>query len=211
MKNLAILFSTLALVGVLALFGLRLSEGRPAADKAADKRESGVSAARIAYVNIDTLEARYEYLKIKKRDFEDRKKGMSDELERSQRQFQQDYLAAERKANAGTMTQAEAESTSKRLLQMKQSLESREAALTEKLMAEQDEFNKDLQKRVDEFLNEYNKDKQYDYILSHSKAIGFIMLANDQLDITEDVVRGMNELYKKEAAKGNKDTKKQNK
>ncbi|HEY9176871.1 MAG TPA: OmpH family outer membrane protein [Flavipsychrobacter sp.] len=212
MKNLAILFSTLALVGVLALFGLRLAERAPASDKAAvNNQDQTISAARIAYVNIDTLEAQYEYLKTKRKDFEERKKGMSDELERSQRQFQQDYLAAERKAQAGTLTQAEYESTSKRLLQMKQSLEAREATLTEKLLAEQDEFNKDLQRRLDEFLKDYNKDKHYDYILSHSKALGFIMLANDQLDITADVVAGMNELYKDEASKENKEAKKKNK
>lgn len=212
MKNLSVLMSTLALIGVIALAGLRMTEKKPAADKAGgDKGQSEISAVRIAYVNIDTLESQYEYLKTKRKDFEERKKGMSAELERSQRQFQQDYLAAERKAQAGTLTQAEYESTSKRLMQMKQSLESREAALTEKLLAEQDEFNKDLQKRLDEFLKEYNKDKHYDYILSHSKAVGFIMLANDQLDITQDVVTGMNELYKKEADKETKDTKKKNK
>ncbi len=212
MKNLAILFSTLALVGVLALFGLRLAERKPESKTAATvNSEQTDTRGRIAHVNIDTLESQYEYLKTKKKDFEERKKGMSEELERSQRQFQQDYVAAERKANAGALSQAELESTSKRLMQMKQSLESREAALTEKLLAEQDEFNKDLQKRLDEFLKEYNKDKHFDYILSHSRAIGFIMLANDQLDITEDVVKGMNELYKKEAAKDNKDTKKKNK
>jgi len=212
MKNLSVLMSTLALIGVIALAGLRMTEKKPATDKAGgDKAQGEISAVRIAYVNIDTLESQYEYLKTKRKDFEERKKGMSAELERSQRQFQQDYLAAERKAQAGTLTQAEYESTSKRLMQMKQSLESREAALTEKLLAEQDEFNKDLQKRLDEFLKEYNKDKHYDYILSHSKAVGFIMLANDQLDITQDVVTGMNELYKKEAGNETKDTKKKNK
>lgn len=211
MKNLSVLMSTLALIGVIALAGLRMTEKKPADDKTGDKAQSEMSAVRIAHVNIDTLESQYEYLKTKRKDFEERKKGMSDELERSQRQFQQDYIAAERKASAGTLTQTELESTSKRLMQMKQSLESREAALTEKLLAEQDEFNKDLQKRLDEFLKEYNKDKHYDYILSHSKAIGFIMLANDQLDITQDVVTGMNELYKKEADKEAKDIKKKNK
>ena len=85
------------------------------------------------------------------------------------------------------------------------------ATLTEKLLAEQDEFNKDLQKKLDDFLAEYNQDKNYDYILSYSKALGFIMLANDQLDITDDVVAGMNELYKQEAGKDNKEAKKKNK
>ena len=212
MKNLAILFSTLALVGVLALFGLRLAEKQPESQTTKTiNNEPAETRGRIAYVNIDTLEANYDYLKNKKKDFEERKKSMSDELARSQKQFQQDYLAAERKAQAGALTQAEYESTGKRLQQMKQSLEAREATLTEKLLAEQDEFNKDLQKKLDDFLAEYNKDKNYDYILSYSKALGFIMLANDQLDITDDVVAGMNELYKQEAGKDNKEAKKKNK
>lgn len=212
MKNLATLFSTLALVGVLALFALRMSESK--SGKTTDSANSGAAIAtqgRIAYVNIDTLEANYEYLKNKKADFEERKKGMSSELERSQKQFQQDYISAERKAQAGTLTQAEYESTAKRLQQMKQSLEAREAALTEKLLAEQDEFNKDLQKRLDSYLADYNKDKQYDYIFSYSRSVGLIMLVNEQLEITDEVVAGMNELYAKESAKENKEAKKKNK
>lgn len=212
MKNLSVLLSALALIGVIALFGLRMSENKTTGSKkVVNKEQLSDTKGRIAYVNIDTLEAQYEYLKSKKADFEERKKSMSGELERSQKQFQQDYVAAERKAQAGTLTEAEYETTAKRLQQMKQSLEAREAALTEQLMKEQDEFNKDLQKRLDAFLEEYNQDKNFDYILSYSKALGFIMLANDQLDITADVVTGMNELYKKEGPKENKEDKKKNK
>ena len=212
MKNLSIFLSSLALVGVLVLLGLRMSENRKRdTTSVASKEQLTDTKGRIAYVNIDTLEANYEYLKNKKKDFEERKKSMSSELENSQRQFQQDYVSAERKAQAGTLTQAEYETIAKRLQQMKQSLEAREAALTEKLLAEQDKFNKDLQKRLDEFLAVYNEDKNFDYILSYSKALGFIMLANDQLDITADVVAGMNESYKKEAVTENKEAKKKNK
>lgn len=212
MKNLATLFSTLALVGVLALFALRMSEtkGGTTTNNVNDGAEVATQG-RIAYVNIDTLEANYDYLKNKKAEFEERKKGMSSELERSQKQFQRDYESAERKAQAGTLTQAEYESTAKRLQQMKQSLEAREAVLTEKLLAEQDEFNRDLQKRLDSYLADYNKDKHYDYIFSYSRAVGLIMLVNEQLEITDEVVAGMNELYAKESAKDNKEAKKKNK
>lgn len=213
MKNLSILFSSLALIGVIALFGLKMSDdknGSASTEKNVGEHASGMTG-RIAYVNIDTLEANYDYLKSKKKDFEARKKSMSNELERSQKQFQQDYISADRKLQAGTMTKAEYESTSKRLQQMKQSLEAREAALTEKLLAEQDEFNKNLQQRLDDFLHEFNKDKHYDYILSYSKALGSIMLANDQLDITEDVVAGMNKEYREEMEKEGKNGKKKNK
>lgn len=210
MKNLATLFSSLALIGVIALFIMQLSDkkGVDTKEKSADNTTAAVDTkGRIAYVNIDTLEAKYEFLKKKKVEVEKRKKGMTDELERSQQKFQQDYMAMARKAQAGTLTQAEGESAEKRLQQMKQSLEAREASLTEQLLKEQDEFNKELQKRLDDFLEDYNKDKNFDYILSYSKALGLIMLANDQLDITNDVVDGMNKLYEQESSKEGKEEK----
>lgn len=212
MKNLSVLMSTLALIGVIALASLRMTEKKPApATSVAINENTTGTTGRIAYINIDTLKEKYELYKIKKSEFEEKEKAMTSELQRSGQKFQQDLLAAQRKADAGTLTQAEYDATTQRLQQMKQSLETREAALTEKLLAEQDEFNKNVQKRLDDFLKEYNKDKGYDYVLSYSKSLGFIMLTNDQLDITEDVVNGMNELYKKEADKETKDTKKKNK
>lgn len=212
MKNLAILFSTLALVGVIALFGLRLSDNASKPEeKKAVKEQVTDTKGRIAYINIDTLQEQYEYYATEKKKFEERQAAMTKELESSGLKFQQDLVAAQRKAEANAMTQAEYESTAKKLQQMKQSLEAREATLTEKLLKEQDEFNQDLQKRLDEFLADYNKDKQFDYILSYSKSVPIIMLGNEQLDITEDVVAGMNERYKKEPAKDNKDEKKKNK
>lgn len=212
MKNLSVVLSALALVGVIILFGMKMSDKKTGTTPTqTEKKELTSTEGRIAHVNIDTLEANYEYLKTKRADFEARKEGMSKELERSQKQFEQDYMAAQRKVEARTMTEAEYQTTAKRLQQMEQSLKAREASLTEKLLKEQDDFNKDLQGRLDKFLTEYNKDKGYDYILSHSKAVGFIMLSNDQLDITTDVIKGMNEEYKKEGGATAKEENKKNK
>ena len=188
------------------------SEKKPAPATGSVNSENATgTSGRIAYVNIDTLKEKYVLYKSKKAELENKEKAMTSELQRSGQKFQQDLLAAERKAQAGTLTQAEYEATAQRLQQMKQSLETREAALTEQLLAEQEEFNKDLQQRLDDFLKEYNKDKGYDYILSYSKTLGFIMLADEQLDITADVIAGMNALYEKESAKENKEAKKKNK
>ena len=99
------------------------------------------------------------------------------------------------------ITQAEGEAAQKRLMQMKQSLETRKQALTEQLMKEQETFNKDLKTRLDAYLEEYNKTKHYDYILSYSASGSSILYANKQLDITKDVVAGMNASAKSDANK----------
>lgn len=195
MKNVPIIFSSLALVGVLVLLGMQMSGNKKGNGSTGHlSSESGAGGnSRIAYVDIDTLEANYTYLKTKKEEFTRRQSSMKAELQNSAEQMQRDYANVQRKAQAGTLTQAEYQSAEKRLGQMQQSLQTREAALTEQLLKEQDEFNRELQTRLDKFLEEYNSDKRFDYILSYSKS-GSILYADKSLNITNEVIEGMNKL-----------------
>ncbi|MBL7682601.1 MAG: OmpH family outer membrane protein [Flavipsychrobacter sp.] len=204
MKNLSTILSILALAGVAALFFMKKDGGKPANTSTAAAGEA--IATKIAYVNIDTLESQYEYLKDQRKKFEVRQEGMKAELQRSAQQLQNDYAAAQRKAQAGTMTEAEQQSIGKRLMQMEQSLKTREEALTVQLMKEQEEFNKKLQAQLDKIIGDFNKDGRYDYILSYTKS-GSIMYANKALDITADIVKAMNDDAKNMTA----DTEKKNK
>lgn len=194
----------MALAGITVLFANCTNGTNTTNDKsgAASSQNGGNT---IAYVNIDSLEANYEYLKSEKLKFEQRQEGMKAELERSAMQMRNDYAAYQRKIQAGTISQAEAQATEKRLMQMQESLKTRDEALQVQLMKEQEEFNQKLQEQLDKVLADYNKDKKYDYILSYSKG-GSIMYANKSLDITKDVIKAMNE-----DAKNLKSTEKENK
>lgn len=199
MKNASVVLSSLALLGVIVLFIMKFSgSGAKMPSQKAGGNTAGT--ANIAYVNIDTFEANYEYLKTKRDEFQKKQESMRAELQRSEQQMQNDYVALQRKAQAGTLTQAEGEAAEKRIVQMQQSLKTREAALTEQLLKEQEDFNNDLHKRLDEYLSEYNKDKRYAYILSYSRT-GSIMYADPALDITKDVIDGMNKRSKAEGTK----------
>lgn len=147
---------------------------------------------KIAYVNLDSLETQYEYFKTKKVDFEKRQANMEVEVERLAQSLQNEYAAFQKKAQAGTLSQAEGEAAQKKLAGMQQNVESRRQSLGTQLMKEQEAFNKELQDRLDNFLVKYNASKGYDFILSYVKG-GNILFANKALDITADVIRGMNE------------------
>lgn len=154
--------------------------------------QGGAATGKIAYVNLDSLEANYTFFRQKKADFDKRQADIEAELSRLGQQFQNEYMAFQKKVQAGTMSQTEGEATQKRLAQLQQNVESRRQNLGNQLMEEQQKFNDELQKRLDIFLEKYNKDKQYDYILSYVKG-GSILLANPALDITRDIIKGMNE------------------
>ncbi len=208
MKNASIILSSLALIGVLVLFGFHFSGSKSGMGSSGNSSSKPVTGTgHIAFVDVDTLEAHYDYLKGKKVDFERRQEGMKAELQRSEQQMQADVQNVQRKAQAGTLTEAEYQAAQKRIGQMQQSLKTREEVLTQQLLKEQQDFNDDLKKRLDNFLADYNKDKGYDYILSYTHAgPSVIMFANKGLDITQDVIKGMNESSQKTegAAKENK-------
>jgi len=201
MKNAALALSSLAFIGVLILFGMQFSNnGKDAGKKGSTSATpSGPApAGHIAYVNVDTLEAHYEYLKTKKEEFAKRQSAMEAELQRSAQQLQNQAAAFQQKAQSGGMSQTEGEAQQRKLYQMQQSLETRRQALTEQFLKEQDAFNKEIHSRLDKFLEEYNKDKHYDFILSYTPGSN-IMYADKRLDITQEVIKGMNETSGKDA------------
>ncbi len=199
MKNLALILSTLSLAGVVALF--LLQKNNNTAKEVAPAVVHTAGGSNIAYVNVDTLEAHYELLKTKREDFKHRQAQMENELQRSYGQMQSDANDIQKKAQANSLTQAEYEAAQKRLMQMQQTLESRKESLTQQLMKEQEDFNTDLKKRLDAFLENYNKTHQYDFIMSYSGSGSALLYANRARDITNDVVDGMNAGTKKEENK----------
>lgn len=161
--------------------------------QAAPAAPSTVGGARIAWVNIDTLEEHYDLLKQRREEFRKRKDQMEGELQQSAQQMQAKAMDVQKKAQSGALTQSEYEAAQKQYMAMQQSLESRNQSLTEQLMKEQEDMNKELKKTLDIFLEKYNKDKNYDFILSYTASGGSpIMYANKAYEITNEVIKGMN-------------------
>lgn len=202
MKNAAFIFCSFSLICALIL-GCNPKQNNSASTGTVTAAPSGGSG-KLAYVNIDTLEAKYELLKTKREEFKKRQGEMENELQLSYSEMQNDANEVQKKAQANTLTQSEYEAAQKRLMQMQKSLETRKQSLTDQLMKEQDDFNKDLKTRLDAFIDGYNKDKHYDFIFTYTSAGSSLLYVNKALDITKDVVDGMNASSKSDDNKKNK-------
>jgi outer membrane protein len=195
MKNLSLILSVVALLGVGAMFVMQKNNSAKEPAPVAVRTTGG---ANIAYVNIDSLESNYVLLKTKREEFRRKQEQMNSELQRSYGQMQNDANEVQKKMQANTLTQSEYEAAQKRLMQMQQTLESRKESLGQQLMKEQEDFNADLKKRLDSFLADYNKTHQYDFIMSYSGSGSAILYSNPAHDITKEVVAGMNAGVKSE-------------
>jgi outer membrane protein len=163
-------------------------------EKGAQSAAAPTTAAsgRIAYVNEDTLRANYEYMKTQTAQLEQQAQAAEAEFQKAAQQFQSEAAAFQQKAKSGGFTsEAEGRAAEQRIMQMQQSVENRRAQMSESLQKKQMEMGERIQKTIDAFLSEYNKDNKYDYIISYSKA-GPVLYANKAFDITQDVLKGLN-------------------
>lgn len=163
------------------------------ASKANTEQTAEKSAGlKLAYVNGDTLNANYIFLKEQKAAYEKKQNAFENEMQQKEKALQSEAMAFQKKIQAGTMSQAEGEATQKRLGQQQQALEQRHQTITAQLMKEQTEIQDAFQARLDAFLEKFNKEKKYDFIFTYSKAGGQILYANQALDITKEVLDAMN-------------------
>ena len=196
MKNLSLIFSSLALIGVFVLLGLKFSEKKTITKPAITMKDSSgkevlISGGKVGYVDIDSLESNYNYFKIKKAEFEARQKSIDAELEKMATSLQNEYINLRKQAEAGTLTQSQGEAAQQRLGQREQELELKRQSLGAKFLKDQEVFNKEVHDKLYAYIEKYNVDKGYDYILSYTKD-GAILYANKDLDLTKDVIEGMN-------------------
>lgn len=200
------ILSAIALLGVAILFVLHFTAKPSSATFAKDSKEPA-HGLRIAYVDIDSFEAHYDRLKIKKEEFKKQQEAMENELQRSAQQMQNDYADLQRRAQAQTLSQAEGEAAQKRLGQMQQSLETRRASMSSQFQDKLEAFNRDLHLRLDNFLTDYTKEHNFDYVLSFTDNNPLILYADRNLNITDDVIKGMNDLASKESTSDSTKTK----
>ena len=64
-------------------------------------------------------------------------------------------------------------------------------------MALEQEYNRNIDQAINSFLDEYCQDKPYEMVISNSE-LGIIRWADKSLDITDEVLEGLNAAYRAE-------------
>ncbi len=156
---------------------------------------SSINAGSVVFINSDSLLDNYIYFKSKKSEFESRQNRVKSELEAESAKLQKDAESYQRRAPGMTDMQRQIEE--EQLMMRQQKLMQRKDELLDKLDEEQAKSSEELYDRLAKFLKEYNKDKNYQFIFGFQKG-GGILFANDSLDITGPVLKGLNEEFEKE-------------
>ncbi|MCR5471526.1 MAG: OmpH family outer membrane protein [Prevotella sp.] len=150
---------------------------------------------KIAYVEVDSLMTQYDFAKdysvtLQKKSNNARttlnSKGTA--LQAAMNNFQQKLN------NNGFQSREQAASVQAAIQRQQNDLQELQARLENELASETAKFNEALRDSLQHFLKDYNADKKFDLILS--KAGDNILLGAQRLDITQDVINGLNKRYK---------------
>ena len=91
------------------------------------------------------------------------------------------------------MNQQEQESAMQEMNKMQQDLQAKKQSIDNDLYNTNSKMKEDILSRIQNYLKEYNKDGKYSYIFSYEP--GFMFYKDSTLNITPDVIAGLNELY----------------
>lgn len=93
-------------------------------------------------------------------------------------------------------TQRRAEEEQNRIIKRREDYEKLSERLAAELATESQKNNIILRDSINSFLNEYNKEMGYDLIIS--RVGDNLLYANQALDITKEVISGLNKRYNKD-------------
>jgi outer membrane protein len=204
MKNFSIALNLILLVAVGYLFYVNFSAKKPG--KGAGKEEMNTATkdsvctnnhSSIAYVELDSLNAHITSIKTKRQELENDQKNIETEWENGYRGLEAQKNEFLKRGAA--ISQDEAQRFQDKLMQQKDMYDSQKQQKSQTLSEKSFKYMGQIQNDLRNFLAEYNKDKKYQYILTYGSGLDYMIYKDSTLNITDDVIKGMNERDKSKA------------
>lgn len=196
MKNLSLALNVLLLVAVAVLYYLHFSARSPG--QAGGSMIANASGnPLIAFINADSVLKNYKYLDVRRKELEEKTKKLDQEYRNRAQGLQNDITNYQR--NVGNLTLSQARALEEDLQKKQQNLRVYEQTLTQELMGEEAKLNKELYDRVTAFLKKYGQSNGLHIVLKYDPSSD-VLFAGDSLDITPEVIAGLNSEYATEDA-----------
>jgi len=196
MKNLHVVLFALLFVAVAVLYFLNFTGSKNKNGKGVEGSAS-VTAADIAFVNIDTLIMKFDMFSERRDELMNKEQQATSELNSKGSAYEKGARDYQDKVSKGLVTRATAAEMEQALLQQQQDLVNLRDKLQNDLMEQEQVMNRQVLDYITNFLQENKDQYKYKYVLGRS--FGSVVLFGDEaLDITQQVLEGLNQKYQSE-------------
>lgn len=173
------------------------------ADKPAAASSTPATAAsttgdkpEIVYFNQDSVVSQYNYIKDMDKRLEAKGKAAQGDVGSRQQAIQREI--AEYQKNAATMSADQRAATEQRLQRKGQEFQQYQQNAGAAVQNDQMNEQTKLYEKLSDFVKTYAKEHGYKLVLTYKKGDPTMMYGDPSLDITADVVKGLNDAYAKD-------------
>lgn len=212
MKNISLTLNIVLLIAVGFLYYNQFSGGKNENNLRIESNDSASNVlpdaaiselpkdVRIVFLNADSLYAKYDFAKKAKAASQEKMAGYQRSYQSKVDAFQKEYGDYMEKAGAGAYTKEQGIAIETGLQKKRDEILVMEQN-QERLMGELENSNTDVQKKIYEYLTRFNKEHGYYCVLAYTRAGGGALGVNESLDVTSQVVSGLNVEYNSEKVK----------
>lgn len=154
---------------------------------------NAVAASKIVYINEDSLLTKYEFAKRVQKELTTKGKEIQADLASREQNFKNEVASYQR--TAGTMTMNDVKATEQRLAAKQRNLQGYSQVRSKELADQQSKMMKKLRENVEGFLKRFCEKNGYDLVLPQRGISTSVLYGNAKLDVTDAVVKGLNEEY----------------
>ncbi len=193
MKGSSLVVSIVALIAVAVLYVLYFTSGNKSnAEQVAVREKSSDGSLSIAYVKADSIIMNYDLAQALHDEFTKKQEAYNSEYGTKRQSFEKEAQAFQEKLQrGGFLTEQRAVQERDRLVGKEQEIVQLDQELSGKLAEIQAANNKQILDSLMNYLEEYNKDKHYDYIFNASN----ILVGHDAHNLTAEVLKALNKRY----------------
>ena len=196
MKNASLVISVISLIAAITFGVLFLTNGNKNAEAPVEGEATEVTASKgdIVYIDLDRIIMDYDMANDLRAVVETKAQNIQAEITRRGKKLESEVKSFQEKMNKGLMTRSVAEVQQQKLMQQEQEFNEYAAKKQQEIQEEQVVMMNQLGDAIKTFLDKYNAEKQFAMILTNSGGAP-VITADATLDVTEDVLAGLNDEY----------------
>lgn len=195
MKNASLITNVVLSVAVVVLFILHFTSKSNSSESNSAVNGVSASSGSIVYIQMDSLVNQYDMFNDLKSELESKAQIIQDDLAKKARAFDRDVKDFQEKVQKGLITRAQAEEQQQQLASRQKELQDFSQQKQMEMSEEQQVLFRKVMDALNKHLVKYNQEKKYALIINTSGSTNTILQGDSTLNITNDVVAGLNEEY----------------
>lgn len=205
MKRIINALSVIAALGAIAIFTTGCNQTTNG-ETAANAENAGIAAGSIVYFNLDTVLEEYDMANDLRSVVETKIQSISEEVNRRGAKLEKDIQTFQDKINKGLLVSSVAQAQQEKLQQDQANYQNYAAQKQQEIGEEQTVMMNQIADAIKTFVDNYNAEKGYAMIIATQGNIlpAPVVTGDASLDITEEILAGLNEEYVKSKSKSEK-------